>query len=242
MGSPQSRQNLCGQVVHDLGRRIIRGVVRPGAVLPQEATLCQELGVSRTVVREAVKILSAKGLLEPRPKRGTVVRPSEAWSHLDPEVVQWQAEADPDGRQLAYLTELRQAVEPAAAAMAAARASDAEIAGIAAACQAMEDCVGSIADFLHADRQFHVQILHASGNPFFAPVANVIGSALLPSLRVTNRKTAENSTSVPLHRRVVSAIQARQPAKAHKAMRALLMDAASRIRQNARHGRRSSRD
>ena len=121
------RQNLCGQVIDDLGRRIVRGEVQPGDALPQEAALCHQLGVSRTVVREAVKALAAKGLVDSRPKRGTVVRPSRAWSFLDPEVLQWQTETDPDGRQLTYLTELRQAVEPVAAAMAAARASEEEI-------------------------------------------------------------------------------------------------------------------
>lgn len=235
------RHNLCEQVVLDLGRRIVRGDFQPGAVLPQEAALCDELEVSRTVVREAVKVLAAKGLVETRSKRGTVVRPSRSWSHLDPEVLQWRIEFDADGSQLMYLTELRQAVEPAAAAMAAmaaVRASDEEISLIAEACQAMSDSIDSVEAFAAADRQFHIQVLHASGNPFLAPIAHVVSSVLLSSLRVTNRKPEENATSVPLQQRVWKAIQAREPAKAEAAMKTLLRDAAARIEQNVRPGKK----
>jgi DNA-binding FadR family transcriptional regulator len=228
------RQNLCGQVVHDLGRRIVRGEVQPGDALPQEPSLCEQLGVSRTVVREAVKVLSAKGLVDSRPKRGTVVRPDRSWNMLDVEVLQWRTEADPDGQHLAHLTELRQTVEPAAAAMAASRASDDDVAQIVAAFEEMADSVTSLDKFLKADLRFHVEVLHASGNPFFAPVANVVSSALLSSLRVTNRKPEDNVTSLPIHERVLKAICARRPAAAEKAMKSLLSDAAARIDRNVK--------
>lgn len=240
METTPSRHNLCAQVVHDLGRRIISGGFQPGGALPQEAVLCRQLGVSRTVVREAVKILAAKGLVETRPKRGTVVRPASHWSYLDPHVLRWQTEGDVDGRQLLHLTELRQAVEPAAARMAALRASEQEIAKIGEACRAMHDSVGDVDAFLDADLCFHVLVLHASGNPFFAPVANVVNSVLLASLRVTNRRAAENVTSVPLHQQVWKAIAARQPERAERAMRVLLCDAATRIERNARGAKTTS--
>ena len=233
------RQNLCGQIVQDLGRRIVRGDVRPGEALPREPTLCDQLGVSRTVIREAVKVLSAKGLVDSRPKRGTTVRSCNAWNVLDAEVLQWRAEADPDGQHLVHLTELRQAVEPAAAALTASRASDEDIALIAEACRAMQDSVDNLEEFLAADLRFHVEVLHASGNPFFAPVANVVSSALLSSLRVTNRKPADNATSVPVHQRVFKAIRKREPGKAEAAMRTLLADAAARIERNL--GRETTR-
>lgn len=228
------RQNLCGQVVHDLGRRIVRGEVQPGDALPQEPSLCEELGVSRTVVREAVKVLSAKGLVDSRPKRGTVVRPDRTWNMLDAEVLQWRTEADPDGQHLAHLTELRQTIEPAAAAMAASRASDEDVAQIVAAFQEMVDSVTSLDKFLKADLRFHVEVLHASGNPFFAPVANVVSSALLSSLRVTNRRPEDNVTSLPVHERVLKAICARKPTAAEKAMKRLLADAGARIERNVK--------
>ena len=111
----RSRRNLCGQVVYDLGCRILAGEVKPGDPLPQEWTLCDQMGVSRTVVREAIKSLAAKGLVESRAKRGTIVRPARVWNYLDPEVLDWQARADVDGRHLFHLTELRQTIEPPAA-------------------------------------------------------------------------------------------------------------------------------
>jgi DNA-binding FadR family transcriptional regulator len=224
-----SRRNLCGQVVHDLGRRILAGEVQPGDSLPQEWTLCDQLGVSRTVVREAIKSLAAKGLVESRAKRGTLVRPARAWNYLDPEVLDWQARADVDGRHLFHLTELRQTIEPPAAAMAAERATDDAMRLIARACEDMERTADNVEDFLAADIRFHVEILHATGNPFFAPVANVISASLESSLRLTNRQPADNHASVPVHQRVSKAICARKPTAARTAMRSLLNEAADRI-------------
>ena len=210
----------------------------PEMALPQEPTLCQDLGVSRTVVREAIKVLTAKGLVDSRPKRGTVVRPCRAWNLLDADVLKWQSEADPDGQLLLHLTELRQAVEPAAAAMTAVRASDEQRALIADACEAMKNSVDRLEEFLAADLRFHVEVLHASGNPFFAPVANVVSSVLLSSLRVTNREPEDNATSVPVHQRVLKAIQAKDATRAERAMKELLADAGARIERNLKRGRK----
>jgi DNA-binding FadR family transcriptional regulator len=225
----RSRRNLCGQVVDDLGRRILAGEVKPGHALPQEWTLCDQLGVSRTVVREAIKSLAGKGLVQSRAKRGTIVRPERDWNYLDPEVLDWQARADVDGRSLFYLTELRRAIEPAAAGMAAERATEEGLQLISQACERMEQTADSVGDFLAADIQFHVEILHASGNPFFAPVANVINASLESSLRVTNRQPADNHASVPVHQKVKRAICARKPTAAQAAMRSLLNEASDRI-------------
>jgi DNA-binding FadR family transcriptional regulator len=187
------------------------------------------MGVSRTVVREAIKSLAAKGLVDSRAKRGTIGRSARSWNYLDPEVLDWQARADVDGRYLFHLTELRQTIEPAAAGMAAQRATDEDLRLIAEACEDMARTADSVEDFLAADIRFHVEILHATGNPFFAPVANVISTSLESSLRVTNRQVADNRASVPVHQKVMKAITARQPAKAQAAMRALLRDATARI-------------
>jgi len=229
MEIPRSRRNLCGKVVYDLGCRILAGEVKPGDPLPQEWTLCDQMGVSRTVVREAIKSLAAKGLVESRAKRGTIVRPARVWNYLDPEVLDWQARADVDGRHLFHLTELRQTIEPPAAGMAAERATDEDLRLISRACEEMQRTVDSVEDFLAADVQFHVEILHATGNPFFAPVANVISASLESSLRVTNRQPADNHASVPVHQKVMKAICARKPTSAQAAMRSLLNEAADRI-------------
>jgi DNA-binding FadR family transcriptional regulator len=187
------------------------------------------MGVSRTVIREAVKSLAAKGLVESRAKRGTIVRSARSWNYLDPEVLDWQRRADVDGRHLFHLTELRQIVEPPAAGMAAHRASDEQLRLITQACEEMEQAAGSVEDFLAADIRFHVEILHATGNPFFAPIANVINVALESSLRVTNRQPAENLASIPIHRKVTKAICARKATAAQAAMRSLLQEAKNRI-------------
>ncbi len=229
MEMTRSRRNLCGQVVHDLGCQILAGTVKPGTALPQESTLCEVMGVSRTVVREAIKSLAAKGLVESRPKRGTIVRPARTWNYLDPEVLDWQAQSDAGGRHLFHLTEFRQTLEPAAAALAAQRASEGELRLISEACADMERTADSVEAFLAADLRFHTEILHATGNPFFAPVANVISASLESSLRVTNRQPADNHASVPLHQKVMKAICTRKPTKAQAAMRELLNDAADRI-------------
>jgi len=225
----RTRRNLCGQVVDDLGRRILAGEVKPGEPLPQELTLCSQMGVSRTVVREAIKSLAAKGLVESRAKRGTIVRPTRAWNYLDAEVLQWQLHAVLDGRYLFHLTELRRAIEPAAAAMAARRATDESLRLISQACKRMQRTADSVEEFLATDIQFHVEILHAAGNPFFAPIANVISTSLESSLRVTNRQPSDNHASIPVHEKVMKAIWARKPTTAQSAMRALLNEAAGRI-------------
>lgn len=225
----RSRRNLCGQVVHDLGCQILAGEVKPGEPLPQEWTLCDQMGVSRTVVREAIKSLAAKGLVESRAKRGTIVRPARAWNYLDPEVLDWQARADVNGGHLFHLTELRQSIEPPAAGMAAERATHEDLRLISQACEEMERTADCVEDFLTADIRFHVEILHATGNPFFAPIANVISASLESSLRLTNRQPADNHASVPVHQKVMKAICARKPTSAQAAMRALLDEAADRI-------------
>ena len=224
-----ARRTLCGQVVDDLGCRILAGEVKPGEPLPQEWTLCDQMGVSRTVVREAIKSLAAKGLVESRAKRGTVVRPARVWNYLDPEVLAWQARADVDGRHLFHLTELRRTIEPPAAGMAAERATDESLRFITRAYEEMERTADSVEDFLAADIQFHVEILHATDNPFFAPVANVISTSLASSLRLTNRQPADNHASVPVHQKVMKAIRDRKPTRAQAAMRSLLEEAADRI-------------
>jgi DNA-binding FadR family transcriptional regulator len=187
------------------------------------------MGVSRTVIREAIKSLAAKGLVESRAKRGTMVRPARAWNYLDPDVLAWQARADVDGRHLFHLTELRQCFEPPAARMAAERATEENLRLISQAYEQMQRAADSVEDFLAADIRFHVEILNATGNPFFAPIANVISASLESSLRVTNRQPAENRASVPVHLKVKKAICARKPTTAQAAMRALLKEAADRI-------------
>lgn len=231
MNVSRTRRNLCGQVVHDLGCEIVSGRIEPGTALPQEMSLCEQMGVSRTVVREAIKSLAAKGMVESRPKRGTIVCSERNWNYLDPHVLEWQKEFDMTGKFLLHLAEFRQTIEPTAAALAAERATDDEICSITEACNEMTQNADDVESFLSADMRFHTEILHATGNSFFAPVANVVGAALESSLRVTNREPRENRESLPLHEAVAKAIAKRKPDKARKAMHVLLSDATNRIKE-----------
>src|SRR5256885_11128886 len=124
--SQYPEQSLHGRIVHAIGRRIVTGNLQPGALLPAEP----ELGASRTVQREAIKVLAAKGLVESRPKTGTRVRPRQSWNLLDPDVLAWQREGAPPAAFLRKLTEVRGVVEPAAAELAGERASRRELAAI----------------------------------------------------------------------------------------------------------------
>src|SRR5437660_12133093 len=117
------RRGLHGAVVHEIGVRIIRGDLTPGEPLPTEDELGSQLGASRTVLREAVKVLAAKRLVESRPKTGTRVRPRRDWNLLDPDVLAWQVEAGADADFLAQALEIRRMIEPAAARLAAERAT-----------------------------------------------------------------------------------------------------------------------
>src|SRR6476469_8088647 len=130
------RRGLYGAVVHEIGVRIVDGELKPGETLPDNGFL-DELEVSRTVVREAVKVLAAKGLVESRPKVGTRVRPRRDWNLLDPDVLAWQVEAGADASFLDQALELRRMIEPAAARLAADRADESQIAGLYAACEEM---------------------------------------------------------------------------------------------------------
>src|ERR671936_329887 len=130
------RRGLHGAVVHEIGVRIVRGELKPGDTLPDNG-LADEPAVSRTVLREAIKVLAAKGLVESRPKIGTRVRPRRDWNLLDPDVLAWQIEAGPDAHFLGQALELRRMIEPAAPRLAAKRAAPEQVAALYDAYEAM---------------------------------------------------------------------------------------------------------
>ena len=158
------RRGLHGEVVHTIGLQIVGGSIQPGDQLPPEDELTSDLAVSRTVLREAVRVLAAKGLVEARPKIGTRVRARAEWNILDPDVLSWRAEASNDRKLYEETTEVRLAIEPVAARLAASRASADETAGIAEAYEAMAEGVDDQVAYLAADLQFHDRILSACHN------------------------------------------------------------------------------
>src|SRR3989442_812151 len=126
-GRTYPRQGLHGALVHEIGVRILSGEIEPGEALPTEDELTGDVAASRTVLREAVKVLAAKRLVQSRPKTGTRVRPRSEWNLIDPDVLAWQLEAGPTREFFEDALELRQLIEPAAARLAAHRATDEEI-------------------------------------------------------------------------------------------------------------------
>jgi GntR family galactonate operon transcriptional repressor len=219
------KRSLCNQLVDDLGGEIVRGALQPGDALPNEGALLSRYGVSRTVLREALQVLTAKGLLEARQRRGTTVQPRAAWSQLDPALLRWHGRLPANDPSLQQLMEVRRIVEPPAAALAAERAVSEDRRRIAAAYAGMEAAIDDVEAFIHADLEFHTAILEASQNLFLLPIAHAIRTTLLASLRLTNRQVEENrSISLPLHAAILEAMLAADPERAAASMRTHLAD------------------
>jgi DNA-binding FadR family transcriptional regulator len=215
-------RNLTYAMLDALGRAIVTGHYE-GRPFPTEAELAKQQGVSRSVTREAVKMLTAKGLLTARPRKGTTVQPSASWNLFDPDVLRWLLERKFSLELLRQFTELRIAIEPAAAALAASAATEASIAGIAGGYRRMEAAEAGDDDPLEADIAFHIAILAASDNPFYRQFRDVVTTALRTSIRFTNRFKGRTA-SLPQHRAVLRAIEKRNPDRAQKAMFALIAD------------------
>jgi len=228
IASTYSGRNLHGQVVHELGRRIVGGSCPPGEALPNEEELCRELGVSRTALRESVKVLAAKGLVESRPRIGTRVRASESWNLLDPDVLAWRCATSPDAHFVLQLNEMREIIEPASAALAARKRTQAQLRHIEDAYAAMA-AAKDIDEWVGADLDFHSAILDATNNPLLRPLAAVIGSALESLLGMSARKAGDFKVALPDHRLVMEAIRQQDGAAAMERMSSLLADTRARL-------------
>lgn len=214
--------NLTYGMLDSLGRAIVIGAYE-ATVFPTEAELAKQHGVSRSVTREAVKMLTAKGLLSARPRQGTIIQPASAWNLFDTDVLRWLLERKFSVDLLREFNQLRVAIEPAAAALAAVNASADERAAIVAGLHRMEAAERGDDDTLDADIAFHVAILRASGNPFFVQFRDVVTTALRSSIRFTNRIEGR-SASVAAHAAVSDAIVKGNPERARKAMKAIIGD------------------
>ena len=218
-----SGRNLHGQVVKSLGHGVVGGAYPAGELLPNEEVLCRTLDVSRTALREAIKVLAAKGLLESRPRVGTWVRPQASWNMLDPDVLSWRCATGPDAQFLRHLTEMREIIEPAAAALAARGRSPAQLAALEAAYQAMEEAA-NVTEWVEADLAFHSAILQATNNPLLVPLVAIIGSALESLLGISARKSSDVKDALPDHRKVLDAIRAGDAQRALHRMSVMLSD------------------
>ena len=217
-----SGRNLTYALLDSVGKAIVVGAYDANP-FPTEADLAKQYEVSRSVTREAVKMLTAKGLLVARPRKGTSVQPTRAWNLFDPDVLRWMLERKFSLDLLRQFNELRIAIEPMAAVLAAETADAAGLAAIEAGYQRMVAAEAGDDDPLEADIAFHIAVLEASANPFYAQFRDVVKTALRTSIRFTNRFQGRTA-SLPQHRAVLTAIQARDGDAARAAMQALIED------------------
>ena len=234
------RRGLHGEVVYTIGRRIVSGELKPGDLLPPEEELTADFDASRTVLREAVRVLAAKGLVEARPKTGTRVRRREEWNILDPDVLSWRVVGAAHDPQLyAEMTEVRLAIEPIATRLAATRMTDDELTAVEEAYLAMEEGVTDQAAYLAADLQFHDRILAGCHNEFLTHLGVVLRAVLQNTFELTTRPRSSRKRALPLHRGIYEGLAARDEDRAEAAARALIADTTADIQRIARRMRKS---
>jgi DNA-binding FadR family transcriptional regulator len=220
--SGRTGRRLRGAIAHKLGVSILSGEFAPGDVLSGEIAFAEALNVSRSAYREAVQVLTAKGLVEARPKTGTRVLPRDRWNLLDPDVLAWAFSGEPDQQLIRSLFELRLIIEPAAAGLAAAKRDRDEL-------RQMKDALAlmrrhSLATDLgrQADRLFHDTILRATRNDALVVLSASIGSAVSWTTQYKQRSRALPRDPIPEHVQVYEAIAAGDPDAANAAMRVLV--------------------
>jgi len=222
MKQDKSPVRIPAQIAADLGAKIVSGGLKAGTILDGEVEASGQRHVSRSAYREAVRILRAKGLVESRPKTGTMVSAIERWHLLDPDVLGWMCSRDPSPQLLISLFELRIMVEPEAAAFAAQRRTQAQLRDMAYALREMEHETLQTAKGRAADRSFHSILLAASQNAFLATLASSVSAAVDLSTFFKQRTQRLRRDAVPDHWRVYRAIAASDPKAARQAMRQLV--------------------
>ncbi|HMM93960.1 FCD domain-containing protein [Phycicoccus sp.] len=233
-GSPLPASGLHGDVLDAVGAEIVSGAVPEGSVLRIDR-LDERFGVSRSVVREAVRVLSSMGLVETRRRVGVLVRPRAAWHVFDPRVIRWRLDGPGREEQLLSLGELRRGFEPVAAGLAAERASREQCARMAAAVMEMQVQAKAqdLEAYLAADQVFHRAMLEASGNEMLAALAGVVDEVLAGRTHHDLMPARPNPEAIRLHSEVAQAIGAGDAAAAHAAMTAIIDEASAAVRSAA---------
>lgn len=219
-GNSQGR--LHGSLAHRLAVDILNGVYQPGDILPFQLDSSEALNISRTPYREALKILTAKGLVESRPKRGTQVCDRTHWNLLDPEVMGWMFETTPTSDFIDGLFELRLINEPAAAELAAERRTEEEVRRMKEALDIMGRETLATETGRAADLDFHKTLLLATRNEVLVSLNSSIAAAIAWSTRLKSTDPKDARDSWPDHARVYEAIEARNPRAARWGMECLV--------------------
>ena len=223
---------MSAQIAALLGTRIVGGEFRPGDTLPVESDLCQLYGVSRTVIREAVKNLSAKRLIDVSPKVGTRVLPFADWNLLDRDVLTWRLSAQFDAKIIEDIFEMRLCLEPRASYLAARDGTADDLQAIEHHYRELKDAFDSnltIEATSQADLAFHLAVIHASHNGLFITVGGALKSALRVSSQMLQRHATRPAEDLAAHDAVRKAIAARASRQAAQAMERLLLAARDRV-------------
>jgi len=218
----RSLGSLTQQIVGELGADVVIGKYSGDNAFPIESEICEKYSASRSIVREAVKVLNAKGLLIARPRRGTSVRPETDWNLLDPDVLNWILKRRFSLPLLIDFTRARLAIEPAAAAEAGRTATRDQKQAIREAVEAMEDASRGQSNPLETDVDFHLAVLQASNNRFFYHMSPLIETALRLSVRFTGKRSERAWASVHDHRNIAESILAGDQDGAARASRKML--------------------
>jgi DNA-binding FadR family transcriptional regulator len=229
--STDRRPALHASVLDALGRQVVSGELAAGTVLRIDQ-LDERYGVSRSVVREAVRVLDSMGLVEARKRLGVRVLPSSAWNVFDPRVIRWRLDGPGREEQLLSLGELRRGVEPVAAELAAAHASPEQCGAMLGAVvqMAVHAKSGDLEAYLQADQLFHATLLAASGNEMLAALAGVVGEVLAGRTHHDLMPATPNPVAVRLHGDVAEAVQSGDGAAASAAMHAIIAEASDALR------------
>ena len=213
---PPQRKSMHARIVRDLGMRIVAGEFAPGERLPPEAAHHADYEVSRPVLREATRVLVAKGLVLSRQRAGATVRPRSEWHLLDPDVLYWLIQSRPQAEFVETLLIVRRVFEPATAALSAKVASDEALQAIADAYAGME-AARTADELLEPDLAFHRRIAEATGNDLLAYIGNMLSLALRESIKLSSRLPNTHALSLPRHKAILTALLNRDPLAAHQA-------------------------
>ncbi|WP_293884245.1 FadR/GntR family transcriptional regulator [Sphingomonas sp.] len=215
-------RRLRGAIANKIGIAILSGIYKPGDTLSGEIAFAEELDVSRCAYREAIQVLTAKGLVHSRPKAGTRVLPRDRWNLLDPDVLTWAFTGEPDARLIRSLFEVRSIIEPAAASMAAARRDQEDLARMRDALAGMHEFTLATENGRMADREFHTAILYATRNDAMIVLSASIGAAVNWTTQFKQRMRVLPRDPIPDHARVYESIAAGDADGAGAAMRELV--------------------
>lgn len=231
-GAGYSMRGLQGRVIDGIGREIIGGRYSPGDLLPREAELAEQFGVSRTSVREGMRVLAAKGLVDIRQKIGTRVRQPENWNVFDSDILRWHSEVGRGAEIMRNLVEVRQIMEPAAARLAAGRASMHDLRRMDEALTGMVENATDREGYAHADVEFHLSVYAASHNVLLRQFGNVVADFLYASFTLQQATAADDEVfeeDAATHAAVFHAINSGNGEQASDAMLRVVLDGKSAL-------------